>query len=144
MPRPGPPPIAGCAIRPSTTTATASCWGRPPACSAGIAASPRRRAGSCAPTWSAAPRAWVASSTGPMEVACCAERGLGAFIAVNASLAIATLRLLRDKGTGSKLTRPQVVGLAAHVAHALDVGLPLFDVQGLGPARVAPSESDHP
>jgi len=73
-----------------------------------------------------------------------ADRGLVAFNALNASLAIATLRLLRDKGTGSKLTRPQVVGLAAHVAHALDVGLPLFDVQGLGPARVAPSESDHP
>ncbi|HEX4510139.1 MAG TPA: squalene/phytoene synthase family protein [Burkholderiaceae bacterium] len=72
-----------------------------------------------------------------------ADRGLVAFNALNASLAIATLRLLRDKGLGSKLTRPQVAGLAAHVAHALDVGLPLFDVQGLGPVRAAASESDH-
>jgi len=53
------------------------------------------------------------------------------------------LRLLRDKGLGAKLTRPQVAGLAAHVAHALDVGLPLFDVQGLGPARAQTSESEH-
>ena len=72
-----------------------------------------------------------------------ADRGLVAFNALNASLAIATLRLLRDKGPGSKLTRPQVAGLAAHVAHALDVGLPLFDVQGLGPARAVASESEH-
>jgi len=72
-----------------------------------------------------------------------ADRGLVAFNALNASLAIATLRLLRDKGLGAKLTRPQVAGLAAHVAHALDVGLPLFDVQGLGPARAATPESDH-
>jgi len=72
-----------------------------------------------------------------------ADRGLVAFNALNASLAIATLRLLRDKGLGSKLTRPQVAGLAAHVAHALDVGLPLFDVQGLGPARTPTSESEH-
>jgi farnesyl-diphosphate farnesyltransferase len=71
-----------------------------------------------------------------------ADRGLVAFNALNASLAIATLRLLRDKGLGSKLTRPQVAGLAAHVAHALEVGLPLFDYQGLGPARAAASESD--
>jgi len=72
-----------------------------------------------------------------------ADRGLVAFNALNASLAIATLRLMRDKGLGTKLTRPQVAGLAAHVAHALDVGLPLFDVQSLGPTRTSASESDH-
>jgi len=66
-----------------------------------------------------------------------ADRGLVAFNALNASLAIATLRLMRDKGLGTKLTRPQVAGLAAHVAHALDVGSPLFDLVGLGPARGA-------
>jgi len=72
-----------------------------------------------------------------------ADRGLVAFNALNASLAIATLRLLRDKGLGAKLTRPQVAGLAAHVAHALDVGLPLFDVQGLGTPRAAAPGTDH-
>ncbi|HEY4187048.1 MAG TPA: squalene/phytoene synthase family protein [Polyangia bacterium] len=63
-----------------------------------------------------------------------ADRGLVAFNALNASLAIATLRLMRDKGLGTKLTRTQVAGLAAHVVHAIDAGLPLFDFVGLGPA----------
>lgn len=56
-----------------------------------------------------------------------ADRGLVAFNAVNASLAIATLRLLRDRGFGQKLTRPQVVGIVAHVMHALDHHEPLFE-----------------
>jgi farnesyl-diphosphate farnesyltransferase len=73
-----------------------------------------------------------------------ADRGLVAFNALNASLAIATLRLMRDKGLGAKLTRPQVAGLAAHVVHALEAGLPLFDFVGLGPARATPPDSDHP
>jgi len=56
-----------------------------------------------------------------------ADRGLVAFNALNARLAIATLRLLRDRGLGSKLTRSQVTGLAAEVAHALEADAPLFD-----------------
>jgi farnesyl-diphosphate farnesyltransferase len=60
-----------------------------------------------------------------------ADRGLVAFNALNARLAIAALRTLRDRGTGSKLTRLQVAGLAAEVAHALDTNSPLFDLAGL-------------
>jgi hypothetical protein len=58
-----------------------------------------------------------------------ADRGLVAFNAVNASLAIATLRLVRDRGPGAKLTRLQVVGIVADVVHAIDHGAPLFDPQ---------------
>lgn len=64
-----------------------------------------------------------------------ADRGLVAFNAVNATLAIATLRLVRDRGPGAKLTRPQVVGLVAGVMHALDQGAPLFN---LGDHRTEP------
>jgi farnesyl-diphosphate farnesyltransferase len=55
-----------------------------------------------------------------------ADRGLVAFNAINTRLAIATLRLLRDQGLGSKLGRLQVTGLVAEVMHALEVGGPLF------------------
>lgn len=56
-----------------------------------------------------------------------ADRGLVAFNTVNASLAIATLRLLRDRGAGNKLSRTQVVGIVADVMHAIDHGKPLFE-----------------
>jgi len=56
-----------------------------------------------------------------------ADRGLVAFNAVNATLAFSTLRLVRDRGPGAKLTRPQVVGIVAGVMHAIDHGAPLFD-----------------
>ena len=55
-----------------------------------------------------------------------ADRGLVAFNAINTRLAIATLRLLRDQGLGSKLGRLQVTGLVAEVMHALEVGGSLF------------------
>jgi farnesyl-diphosphate farnesyltransferase len=60
-----------------------------------------------------------------------AHRGLVAFNALNARLALAALRTLRERGPGSKLTRLQVAGLAAEVAHALDTNGPLFDLEGL-------------
>jgi farnesyl-diphosphate farnesyltransferase len=56
-----------------------------------------------------------------------AHRGLVAFNAVNARLAIATLGALRGRGLGAKLTRMEVLGIAADVAHALDVDAPIFD-----------------
>jgi len=60
-----------------------------------------------------------------------ADRGLVVFNALNARLAIETLRLLRDKGLGSKLTRPQVAALVADVARNVSGGGPLFDLTGL-------------
>jgi len=69
-----------------------------------------------------------------------ADRGLVAFNAVNATLAFATLRLVRDRGPGAKLTRPQVVGIVAGVMHAIDHGAPLFD-PGDHPADPAPSRT---
>ena len=54
------------------------------------------------------------------------DRGLVAFNALNARLAIATLSLLRDQGPGSKLTRLQVSGLVAQVMSALHTGGVLF------------------
>jgi farnesyl-diphosphate farnesyltransferase len=59
-----------------------------------------------------------------------APRGLVTFNALNASLAISTLRLMRDRGLGTKLTRPQVAALAAQVVHAVETGAPLFDLPG--------------
>jgi farnesyl-diphosphate farnesyltransferase len=55
-----------------------------------------------------------------------ADRGLVAFNALNASLAVGTIRLLRERGLGAKLTRPQVLGLTTQIMHALDSGGPLF------------------
>jgi farnesyl-diphosphate farnesyltransferase len=52
--------------------------------------------------------------------------GLVAFNAINARLAIATLRLVRDRGPGAKLTRLQVATIAAEVLHALETGAPVF------------------
>jgi farnesyl-diphosphate farnesyltransferase len=64
------------------------------------------------------------------------DRGLVAFNALNSRLAIATLRLLRDKGLGAKLTRVQVTSIAAEVVRAVETGAPLFDIAGLEqPAR---------
>ena len=66
-----------------------------------------------------------------------ADRGLVAFNAVNASLAMATLRLLRDRGHGTKLTRPQVLSIVAGVMHALEHRAPLFEPAWYGPARAS-------
>ena len=55
-----------------------------------------------------------------------ADKGLLAFNALNTRLAIGTLRLLRDKGSGAKLTRLQVTGIAAQVMNAVDTGGALF------------------
>jgi farnesyl-diphosphate farnesyltransferase len=71
-----------------------------------------------------------------------ADRGLVAFNAVNASLAIATLRLMRDRGLGTKLTRPQVLGIVAQVMHALDSGAPLFDLAGADLVRAGMPDSE--
>jgi farnesyl-diphosphate farnesyltransferase len=60
-----------------------------------------------------------------------ADRGLIAFNALNARLATATLRLLRDRGLGAKLTRPQVAALLAEVIHRVQSGVPVFDQAGL-------------
>ena len=65
-----------------------------------------------------------------------APRGLVAFNALNARLAVATLRLVRDRGPGAKLTRAEVLGIAAEVTHALEIGAPLFE----GP----PAREHHP
>lgn len=54
------------------------------------------------------------------------ERGLVAFNALNLRLAIGTLRVLRDKGPGAKLSRVQVTGMAAQVMSALESGSVLF------------------
>ena len=55
-----------------------------------------------------------------------ADRGMVAFNGLNARLAIDTLRLLRDRGAGAKLTRMQVAGIAAELASAVDNGGVLF------------------
>ena len=56
-----------------------------------------------------------------------APRGLVAFNALNARLATATLRAMRDRGLGAKLTRTQVLGISAEVMRALESGAPLFE-----------------
>jgi farnesyl-diphosphate farnesyltransferase len=56
-----------------------------------------------------------------------ADRGLVVFNALNARLGIATLRTMRDRGLGAKLTRAQVLALAAEVVRAAEHGAPLFD-----------------
>ena len=55
-----------------------------------------------------------------------ADKGIVAFNALNTRLAIGTLHLLRDQGSGAKLTRLQVAGLAAQVMNAVDTGGVLF------------------
>jgi len=55
-----------------------------------------------------------------------AERGLVAFNAFIAKLAIANLQLLREKGLGAKLSRLQVAAVGAEVARALGQREPLF------------------
>jgi farnesyl-diphosphate farnesyltransferase len=54
-----------------------------------------------------------------------AHTGIVAFNALNARLAFATLRLLRDEGLGSKLSRVQLKGLTDDVMRSLDSGAPL-------------------
>ena len=51
-----------------------------------------------------------------------ADFGIVAFNALNARLALATLRVLRDRGLGSKLTRLQLSGLAADVMRSIRAG----------------------
>jgi farnesyl-diphosphate farnesyltransferase len=55
-----------------------------------------------------------------------ADKGIVAFNAINTRLAIATFRVLRDQGPGTKLTRLQVTGLAAQVLHAVETDGVLF------------------
>jgi farnesyl-diphosphate farnesyltransferase len=57
--------------------------------------------------------------------AACNERGLWAFNALNAGLAVACLNLLSARGLDSKLTREQVTSLHARVLHAAERDLPL-------------------
>jgi farnesyl-diphosphate farnesyltransferase len=54
------------------------------------------------------------------------ERGLIGFNAFVIRLATGTLRVLRDQGLGSKLTRLHVATIAADVAQAIGRGAPLF------------------
>jgi farnesyl-diphosphate farnesyltransferase len=56
-----------------------------------------------------------------------AHPGLVAFNALNARLAIDTLNVLRDKGLGSKLSRPHVAGVVAEVMRAVRTSVPLFE-----------------
>ena len=51
-----------------------------------------------------------------------ADFGVVAFNALNARLALATLRALRDRGLGSKLTRVQLTGLADDVMRSIRSG----------------------
>jgi farnesyl-diphosphate farnesyltransferase len=55
-----------------------------------------------------------------------AAKGTVAFNALNTRLAIATLRLLRDRGPGAKLTRLQVTGIAAEVMNSVETRGVLF------------------
>jgi farnesyl-diphosphate farnesyltransferase len=55
-----------------------------------------------------------------------ADFGVVAFNALNARLALATLRVLRDQGLGSKLTRVQLTGLADDVMRSIQSGASLF------------------
>ena len=55
-----------------------------------------------------------------------ADKGTVAFNTLNARLAVATLRLLRDKGPGAKLTRLHVAGIAAEVMNAVETRGVLF------------------
>ncbi|HEX4354413.1 MAG TPA: squalene/phytoene synthase family protein, partial [Polyangiales bacterium] len=55
-----------------------------------------------------------------------ADFGIVAFNALNARLALATLRVLSDQGLGSKLTRLQLTGLAVDVMRSIKAGAPLF------------------
>jgi len=55
-----------------------------------------------------------------------AELGLVAFNAFITKLAVANLRLLREKGLGAKLSRLQVATISAEVTRALGQRVPLF------------------
>jgi farnesyl-diphosphate farnesyltransferase len=55
-----------------------------------------------------------------------ANFGVVAFNALNARLALATLRVLHDQGLGSKLTRLQLTGLAVDVMRSIKAGGSLF------------------
>jgi farnesyl-diphosphate farnesyltransferase len=54
------------------------------------------------------------------------DRGIVAFNALNLRLAIATLHLVRDQGPGAKLTRLQVMSLAAQVMNTVETAGILF------------------
>jgi hypothetical protein len=49
-----------------------------------------------------------------------------AFNALNTRLAIGTLHLLRGQGAGARLTRLQVMSMAAQVMSAVETGAALF------------------
>jgi farnesyl-diphosphate farnesyltransferase len=54
-----------------------------------------------------------------------ADFGVVAFNALNARLALATLHVLAEQGSGSKLTRQQLEGLTVDVMRSIEVGAPL-------------------
>jgi hypothetical protein len=58
-----------------------------------------------------------------------ADAGLVAFNALNARLAVGTLRRLRGEGLGAKLTRTEVLSIASQVIHAAETNAPLFPEQ---------------
>jgi farnesyl-diphosphate farnesyltransferase len=55
-----------------------------------------------------------------------ADFGIVAFNALNARLSLATLRVLRDHGPGSKLSRLQLTGLTADVMNSIRAGATPF------------------
>ena len=55
-----------------------------------------------------------------------ADFGIVAFNALNARLALATLRVLRSQGPGSKLTRVELTGLADDVMRSISAGTSLL------------------
>jgi farnesyl-diphosphate farnesyltransferase len=60
-----------------------------------------------------------------------AERGLVGFNAFVTKLAVGTLRVLRERGLGAKLSRLQVAEIAADIMRAIGQGRPLFEQRGL-------------
>jgi farnesyl-diphosphate farnesyltransferase len=66
-----------------------------------------------------------------------APRGLVGFNLLLVRLATRTLAVVRDRGAGAKLSRPEVVAIVAGVAHELDEGRPLFPVEDAAGASPA-------
>lgn len=59
-----------------------------------------------------------------------AERGLVAFNAFVTKLAVGTVRVLRERGLGAKLSRLQVAEIAADIMRAIGQGRPIFEQRG--------------
>jgi farnesyl-diphosphate farnesyltransferase len=76
-----------------------------------------------------------------------AELGLVAFNAFVSKLALGTLRVLRERGTGAKLSRLEVMATSADVSRALGRGEPLFPElrpSPRGPRDTRPNASREP